>query len=74
MSANTIRQDHVTATSLNKVTKRAKPEDITIDIFCESMNDYLKKLDAALKGCYELDDYDMQVISIAISQRPANFI
>ena len=74
MNANIFKQDHVTATSLNKRTKHAKPEDITIDIFCESMNDYIKKLDAALKGCYELDDYDMQVISIAISQRPANFI
>lgn len=74
MRAITYKQDHVTATNLNKRTERAKPEDITIDIFCESMNDYLKKLDAALEGRYELDDYDMQVISIAISQRPANFI
>ena len=74
MNANTIRQDHVTATSLNKRTERAKPKDITIDIFCESMNDYIKKIDAALNGRYELDNYDMQVISIAISQRPANFI
>ena len=74
MNANIFKQDHVTATSLNKRTKRAKPEDIIIDIFCESMNDYIKKIDAALNGRYELDNYDMQVISIAISQRPANFI
>ena len=74
MNANIFKQDHVTTTSLNKRTKHVKPEDITIDIFCESMNDYIKKIDAALKGRYELDDYDMQVISIAISQRPANFI
>ena len=68
MNANTFKQDHVTTTSLNKQTKRAEAKDITIDIFCESMSEYLQKLNAASKGRYELDDYDMCVISIAMEQ------
>ena len=68
MNAITFEQDHVTATSLNKLTKSAEPADITIDIFCESMSEYLQKLNAASTGRYELDDYDMSVISIAMGQ------
>ena len=43
-------------------------EDITIDIFSESMTEYLQKLDKASVGRYELDDYDMQVLEIAMEQ------
>ena len=68
MNAITFEQDQVTTTSLNKLTKLAEPKDITIDIFCESMSEYLKKLNAASIGRYELDDYDMSVISIAMDQ------
>jgi len=66
MNANTFEQNHAPATSFNKLTKHADPEDITIDIFCESMNEYLQKLNEASFGRYELDDYDMHVISIAM--------
>lgn len=68
MNAITSEQDYVTTTSLNKLTKRAEPSDISIDIFCESMSEYLQKLNAASIGRYELDDYDMSVISIAMDQ------
>ena len=54
--------------NLDKLTKGAESEDIWIDIFCESMVDYLQKLDNAAKGRYELDDYDLQVINIAMDQ------
>ena len=54
--------------SLDKMTKGAGSEDISIDIFCKSMSDYIQKLDAASKGRYELDDYDLQVINIAMDQ------
>ena len=66
MNAYTFEQEPITATSLNKLRKCAEPEDITIDIFCESMNEYLQKLNEASFGRYELDDYDMHVISIAM--------
>lgn len=48
-------------------------EDITIDIFSESMTQYLHKLNAASKGRYELDDYDMQVLAIAMEQYALQF-
>lgn len=68
MNINVIEQDQIEYKNLNNITKRAESEDISIDIFCESMTDYLQKLNAASKGKYELDDYDMQVISIALDQ------
>ena len=43
-------------------------EDITIDIFSESMMQYLQKLNAASEGRYELDDYDLQVLAIVMEQ------
>jgi len=43
-------------------------EDIMIDIFSESMTEYLQKLNKASAGRYELDDYDMQVLAIAMEQ------
>jgi hypothetical protein len=43
-------------------------EDIMIDIFSESMMEYLQKLNKASAGRYELDDYDMQVLAIAMEQ------
>lgn len=45
-----------------------RTEDIKIDIFSESMTKYLQKLNAASEGHYELDNYDMQVLSIAMEQ------
>jgi hypothetical protein len=53
---------------MNKLQRHAKTEDLSIDIFSESLTDYLQKLNAASKGRYELDDYDMHVISIAMDQ------
>lgn len=32
------------------------------------MNEYLNKLDAANEGLYELDNYDLQVIAVALDQ------
>lgn len=43
-------------------------KSICIDIFGENATDYLQKLTAASKGRYELDDYDHQVISLAMEQ------
>lgn len=43
-------------------------EDIMIDIFSESMTEYLQKLNKASAGRYELDDYDLQVLAIAMEQ------
>lgn len=43
-------------------------EDIMIDIFSESMTEYLQKLNKASAGRYELDDYDLQVLEIAMEQ------
>lgn len=54
--------------NLNKSNSKSHTEDIIIDIFSESMAQYLQKLNAAADGHYELDDYDMQVISIAMEQ------
>ena len=68
MNAITFEQDQVTTISLNKQADRAESKDITIDIFSESMSEYLQKLNAASIGRYELDDYDMHVISIAMDQ------
>ena len=42
--------------------------DFIIDIFGESISEYLKKLNAVAEGRYELDDYDMQVLTIAMEQ------
>jgi hypothetical protein len=39
-----------------------------IDIFSESMTEYLQKLNKASAGRYELDDYDLQVLAIALEQ------
>lgn len=63
-----VEQENNLTKNLDKLTKGAGSEDISIDIFCESMVDYLEKLNAASAGRYELDDYDMQVISIAMDQ------
>jgi hypothetical protein len=54
--------------NLNKFHSNTLTEDITIDIFCESMTEYLQKLNAASVGRYELDDYDLKVLSIAMEQ------
>ncbi len=43
-------------------------KSVCIDIFGENTTEYLQKLTAAMKGRYELDDYDLQVISIAMEQ------
>ena len=43
-------------------------EDITIDIFHEDLMVYLQKLLDANIGRYELDNYDWQVINIAMDQ------
>ena len=51
---------------------KAEEGDVVIDIFQESMTDYLDKLNAASKGRYELDDYDMQVLSVALDQYAEN--
>ena len=59
--------------NLNKSHIKNLTKDITIDIFSESMTQYLQKLNAAADGRYELDDYDMQVIAIAMDQY-ANWI
>ena len=54
--------------TLNKFHSKSHTEDITIDIFSESMTQYLQKLNAASEGRYELDNYDMQVLAIAMDQ------
>ena len=54
--------------NLNKSHIKNLTKDINIDIFSESMTQYLQKLNAAADGRYELDDYDMQVIAIAMDQ------
>ena len=59
--------------NLNKSHIKNLTKDMTIDIFSESMTQYLQKLNAAADGRYELDDYDMQVIAIAMDQY-ANWI
>jgi len=45
-----------------------RSDDVTIAIFSESLNDYVAKLNRAAQGRYELDDYDMQVIAVAMEQ------
>jgi len=52
----------------NKFQDKTLTKDITIDIFSESLLQYLHKLHAASKGRYELDYYDLQVIAIAMDQ------
>lgn len=74
MNTNNFEQDHISSKSIKMNIDHDGAGDVTIDIFCESMNDYLKKLNAALAGRYELDDYDMQVISVAMSQWPVKYI
>lgn len=54
--------------SLNAIRLRGKSEEEYIDIFRERMSDYLRKVKAAAKGSYELDDYDLQVITVAMDQ------
>lgn len=46
----------------------SRGKGICIDVFGENATDYLRKLTAASKGRYELDNYDLQVISIAMEQ------
>ena len=59
--------NHVNKAGSNKQIKTTT-EDIIIDIFSESMTKYVQKLNAASEGRYELDDYDMQVLAIAMEQ------
>ncbi|MCG8306849.1 MAG: hypothetical protein MI975_05605 [Cytophagales bacterium] len=47
---------------------RTAVNDISIDIFKESMHEYAGKLNKASKGNYDLDDYDAHVISVALGQ------
>ena len=54
--------------NLSKFQDKNLTEDITVDIFSESMTHYLQKLNAAADGRYELDNYDKQVIAIALEQ------
>lgn len=68
MKIHIVDEDHVAANSFNQHRKNTGPEDICIDIFGESMTEYLQKLNAASLGRYELDDYDMQVLAIAMEQ------
>jgi len=42
--------------------------DVAIDIFRESMYEYTSKLIRATDGRYDLDEYDKQVILIALGQ------
>lgn len=59
--------NNVNRAGLNKQVE-INTEDIIIDIFSESMTKYVQKLNAASRGRYELDDYDMQVLAIAMEQ------
>ena len=68
MNINVVEEDHSVVKSLKNLINGTRPEDISIDIFGESMTDYIQKLNAASAGRYELDDYDMQVIAIAMEQ------
>lgn len=51
---------------VKKLISHTQSEDILVDIFCESMDIYLQKLNNTFAGRYELDDYDAQVLSIVM--------
>lgn len=52
----------------NYLYHKTPKEDITIDIFGESIAEYVQKLNKASTGRYELDNYDRQVLAIAMEQ------
>ena len=52
----------------NYLYHKTPKEDIKIDIFGESIAEYVQKLNKASKGRYELDNYDQQVLAIAMEQ------
>lgn len=47
--------------NLNRFQRNTLTDDITIDIFGESIAEYVQKLNKASAGRYELDIYDRQV-------------
>jgi hypothetical protein len=65
---NTINQTGTVRSKRQIDLQNVENGDIVIDIFKESLNEYVRKLNAAAKGKYELDDYDMQVIAVAMDQ------
>jgi len=54
--------------NLNRFQRNTLTDDITIDIFGESIAEYVQKLNKASAGRYELDNYDRQVLAIAMEQ------
>lgn len=67
MKTKKIEEYQVDAENGEKI-KHSNMGDFMIDIFYESMTDYLHKLNEAAEGRYELDDYDMQVLAIVMDQ------
>jgi hypothetical protein len=68
MKNSRFNQSEEKVKSLNAIHLRGKSEEEYIDIFRERMSDYLRKIKAASRGSYELDDYDLQVITVAMEQ------
>ena len=54
--------------NFNCLYHKTPKEDIKIDIFGESIAEYVQKLNKASTGRYELDNYDRQVLIIAMEQ------
>ncbi len=50
---------------LKKFLRRTRIKDIYVEVFKESMHEYIHKLIKASEGNYDLDDYDKQVILMA---------
>jgi hypothetical protein len=50
---------------LKKFLCRTRIKDISVEVFKESMHEYIGKLIKASEGNYDLDDYDKQVILMA---------
>lgn len=67
MKINRTEKSQILNESGKKVEFDLK-SDFKIEIFCESMKEYFHKINEAAKGRYELDDYDKQVISLAMDQ------
>jgi hypothetical protein len=70
MKKGKIKKYLIYVKSGNKLNGWQK-EEFIIDIFGESINEYLKKLNAVAEGRYELDDYDRQVLNIVMEQYAA---
>ena len=73
MKAKTFKNYHIPQENIEEFINHSESKDITIDIFLESMQEFLGRLYRASSGNYDLDFYDAQVLNVAMDQCPGIF-